>query len=116
MKCSKGGYSMGRPKKAIKGIESETKESSKSNNCMIRTIDVSPGGVSERLQRNGCKVIAVGGGIIGDPKVHYFDLSLEQATSLIGITDIEEVDHITPSKVIDTGLREILTNSKIPMG
>ena len=115
---------MGRPAKVAKSEVSEVVEE-KESKCMIKTIDVSAGGVSERLQQNGYKVIAISGGIIGDAKVHYFKLNMEQALLLKGknkkpiITEndipiIEEVDFITPSKVIDTGLKEMLIGTEKP--
>lgn len=77
--------------------------------------------VSEKLQRAGVSVYCVAGGIIGDRKVHYFNISLKQAeelknknkTNVLSKDDlelIEEVESVTPSKVIETGLKEALNN------
>lgn len=99
---------------------------------MIKTADVGnhkdadgviTSGVSEKLQKAGYPVIAVGGGLIGDVKVHYFKISLKEAKELKDKTTgkpllnendlslIEETETITPSKVNETGLKEKLSSS-----
>lgn len=89
---------------------------------MIKTADMGRDGVSDKLQKAGKPVIAVSGGSLGDRKSHYFKLSLKQAQELKGkdgkalltannLELCEEVEHVTPTKAIDTGLKEAL-NSK----